>query len=117
MLSLRQQPYPDALQQLTQLSGVGPKVAACIALFSCDKHAAIPVDTHVWALACKYYLPALKGKTLSPKLHPLIMQVRPATVPHALHLPSLMLDAIWMSQCRLDGSRRAAWSWREGERI
>jgi hypothetical protein len=29
-------------------AGVGPKVAACVALFSLDKHDAIPVDTHVW---------------------------------------------------------------------
>ena len=28
-------------------AGVGPKVAACVALFSLDKHAGIPVDTHV----------------------------------------------------------------------
>lgn len=28
--------------------GIGPKVAACVALFSLDKHEAIPVDTHVW---------------------------------------------------------------------
>ena len=33
-------------------------------LFSLDKHAAIPVDTHVWQLAARYYTPHLKG-TLS----------------------------------------------------
>lgn len=81
MLGLRTQPYDRVIVALTELSGVGPKVAACVALFSCDKHAAIPVDTHVWKLACKHYLPSVKAKTLSPKLHPLIMQARPA--PHA----------------------------------
>ena len=30
------------------------QVAACVCLFSLDKHEAIPVDTHVWALACRY---------------------------------------------------------------
>ena len=30
-------------------------------LFSLDKHAAIPVDTHVWQLAARYYTPHLKG--------------------------------------------------------
>jgi hypothetical protein len=76
LLALRGQPYDDVIAQLTQLSGVGPKVAACIALFSCDQHAAIPVDTHVWKLASKYYLPSVKAKTLTPKLHPVIMQAR-----------------------------------------
>ncbi len=38
-----------------------PQVAACICLFSLDKTAAIPVDTHVWQLAARYYLPNLRG--------------------------------------------------------
>ena len=37
------------------------QVAACVCLFSLDKHAAIPVDTHVWQLAARYYTPHLKG--------------------------------------------------------
>ena len=37
------------------------QVAACVCLFSLDKHAAIPVDTHVWQLATRYYTPSLKG--------------------------------------------------------
>ena len=44
-----------------------PQVAACVCLFSLDKHAAIPVDTHVWQLACRYYTPQLKG---APSLAP-----------------------------------------------
>ena len=35
------------------LPGIGPKVAACVALFSLDKHDSIPVDTHVWQLALR----------------------------------------------------------------
>ena len=38
------------------------QVAACVCLFSLDKHAAIPVDTHVWQLAARYYTPHLKGR-------------------------------------------------------
>ena len=30
-------------------------------LFALDMHAAIPVDTHVWQLAVRYYTPHLKG--------------------------------------------------------
>ena len=40
----------------------GLQVAACICLFSLDKHEAIPVDTHVWQLATKFYTPGLKGE-------------------------------------------------------
>jgi len=53
---------------LTSLPGVGPKVAACACLFSLDKHAAVPVDTHVWQLAVEHYTPDLQGKTLTPRL-------------------------------------------------
>ncbi len=43
------------------------QVAACICLFALDKHEAIPVDTHVWQLAVRYYTPHLKGtKQLQP---------------------------------------------------
>jgi len=40
-------------------------VAACVCLFALDKHEAIPVDTHVWQVATRYYTPHLKGKTLN----------------------------------------------------
>jgi hypothetical protein len=53
---------------------VGPKVAACICLFSLDKHGAIPVDTHVWNLATRYYAPHLAKKSLTPKLHAEVQQ-------------------------------------------
>ncbi len=43
-------------------------MAACVALFSLDKTEAIPVDTHVWALACRYYTPHLRSKTLSKQV-------------------------------------------------
>lgn len=56
------------------LTGVGPKVAACICLFSLDKHDAIPVDTHVWDLATRYYAPHLAKKALTPKLHAEVQQ-------------------------------------------
>jgi N-glycosylase/DNA lyase len=48
LCSLRQQPLDEAVAALCSLPGIGPKVAACIALFSLDQHHAIPVDTHVW---------------------------------------------------------------------
>ena len=59
-------PAPDAVAALATLPGVGPKVAACVALLALRKPGVVPVDTHVWALAQKHYTPGLKGKALSP---------------------------------------------------
>lgn len=48
LTSLRQMELGIVIDALCTLPGVGPKVAACIALFSLDQHHAVPVDTHVW---------------------------------------------------------------------
>ncbi len=57
-LSLPETPYPEVRQRLMQLRGVGPKIAACIALFSLDKPEAFPVDTHIRkALVSRYFPP------------------------------------------------------------
>jgi hypothetical protein len=44
-------------------------------LSSCVQHDAIPVDTHVWDLATRYYAPQLAKKTLNKQLHADIQQV------------------------------------------
>jgi len=46
LFALREASYEDALCTLTQLPGVGDKVANCVLLFSLDKLEAFPVD--VW---------------------------------------------------------------------
>ncbi|KAF7829813.1 N-glycosylase/DNA lyase OGG1 [Senna tora] len=66
--SLRVLDLQEVIDALCTLPGVGPKVAACISLFSLDQHHAIPVDTHVWRIATKYLLPELAGSRLTPKL-------------------------------------------------
>ncbi|XP_020245120.1 N-glycosylase/DNA lyase OGG1, partial [Asparagus officinalis] len=68
LTSLRGRELNEVIDALCTLPGVGPKVAACIALFSLDQHHAIPVDTHVWQIATRYLLPELAGKSLTPKL-------------------------------------------------
>lgn len=68
LLSLRKLDLQDAIAALCTLPGVGPKVAACIALFSLDQHSAIPVDTHVWQIATRYLVPDLAGAKLTNKL-------------------------------------------------
>lgn len=52
---LRETDMNTAKQELLQLTGVGPKVADCIALFSLDKLDRVPIDTHVWQLSLRYY--------------------------------------------------------------
>ncbi|XP_019182357.1 PREDICTED: N-glycosylase/DNA lyase OGG1 [Ipomoea nil] len=68
LASLRERDLHEAVDSLCTLPGVGPKVAACVALFSLDQHHAIPVDTHVWQIATRYLIPELAGTSLTPKL-------------------------------------------------
>lgn len=68
LASLRNMDLQEVIDGLSTLPGVGPKVAACIALFSLDQHHAIPVDTHVWQIATRDLLPELAGVRLTPKL-------------------------------------------------
>lgn len=55
LMELRELPYSVASKGLRGLPGVGPKVAACVCLFSLDKHAAVPVDTHIWQVCTMEY--------------------------------------------------------------
>ncbi|OVA05256.1 HhH-GPD domain [Macleaya cordata] len=68
LTSLRGFDLHEAVEALCTLPGVGPKVAACIALFSLDQHHAVPVDTHVWQIATRYLVPELAGARLTPNL-------------------------------------------------
>lgn len=63
--AMREVRYVEAVHDLTQLAGVGRKIADCVCLFSLDKFEAVPVDTHVWQLAKEHYLPDLKAKSLT----------------------------------------------------
>lgn len=75
LMSLRSLSLEEAVKALCSLPGVGPKVAACIALFSLDQHHAIPVDTHVWQMTVRYFLPELAGKSLTLRLHQEVQDV------------------------------------------
>merc|ERR1712227_127201 len=69
LLSLRNMNYTEARSSLLELSGVGPKVADCILLMSCDQPGAVPVDTHMFNIA-KQYLPHLnKTKTVTDRVY------------------------------------------------
>jgi len=61
-------PYRTTIARCPQ--GVGRKVADCVALFSLDKCDAIPVDTHVWDIACRDYDRSLaSAKSLTPTVY------------------------------------------------
>ena len=62
----------EVQNKLIQFCGVGQKVADCVALFSLKQAEAIPVDTHVWNIACRDYDEGgqLKlVKSLTPKIY------------------------------------------------
>ncbi|XP_018328923.1 N-glycosylase/DNA lyase [Agrilus planipennis] len=62
--------YEDTKRNLMTLTGIGAKVADCICLMSFGHLQALPVDTHVYQIAAKYYLPKLaKQKTITDKLY------------------------------------------------
>jgi N-glycosylase/DNA lyase len=69
LYALRDIPYEEAHRQLLTLPGVGHKIADCVCLFSLDKPQAIPVDTHVWQIARRDYLPQLQGRSLTERVY------------------------------------------------
>jgi len=63
-------PYKEAKDRLRMLSGVGPKVADCVLLMSLDHPESVPVDTHMFQIAAKQYLPHLREhKTVTDKVY------------------------------------------------
>jgi len=72
LMKLRQKSLTEVQAELITLYGVGRKVADCVALFSLDKLDAVPIDTHVWQIACRDYaslLPALTNKSLNKRVY------------------------------------------------
>lgn len=54
--NLLEMEYKNAFKELQKLSGVGPKVADCIALFALQKSEAFPVDTWVKKVMEHFYI-------------------------------------------------------------
>lgn len=54
--------YDEAVSRLTDLYGVGPKIANCVALFALDKTEAFPVDSRVRNTVKRHY-PSLTRST------------------------------------------------------
>ncbi|XP_008195576.2 N-glycosylase/DNA lyase isoform X1 [Tribolium castaneum] len=56
---LKKLPYEESKSKLMTLTGIGPKVADCICLMSLGHLGTIPIDTHVYQIARKFYMPHL----------------------------------------------------------
>ena len=70
--TLARRPYTDAKAELMKCSGVGNKIADCIALFSLDKLDAFPVDLHIGRALAKQYdcpMPGGNRKSLNDSDH------------------------------------------------
>ncbi len=64
--SLKDRPYPEAHEALCEITGIGPKLADCIALFALDHLEAVPIDTHMWQAVKRFYFPDWEGASLTP---------------------------------------------------
>lgn len=62
---LKSSDYSLAHDELCRIDGIGPKLADCICLFGLDFPEAVPVDTHIWQVACREYFPDWSGKSLT----------------------------------------------------
>ncbi|XP_030763517.1 N-glycosylase/DNA lyase [Sitophilus oryzae] len=67
---LSEMSYVDSKRNLMSLMGIGAKVADCICLMSLGHLEAIPVDTHIYQIAARLYMPKLaKQKTVTEKIY------------------------------------------------
>ncbi|CAI7891909.1 unnamed protein product [Closterium sp. NIES-53] len=97
--AMRKQAWQEVERQLCVLPGVGPKVAACVALLSLDQHAAVPVDTHVWQVRCAVWSDAVLGGEVQHAAVPVdtyvgvgsLHSTQPPTLPRLLSPPSSWL--------------------------
>lgn len=66
---LRHKNYRAARSELTDIYGIGAKIADCICLFALWHDEAVPVDTHVRQVAIRMFSPELRHKTLTPTVY------------------------------------------------
>lgn len=64
--SLRALPYPAARRALLAIPGVGLKVADCVCLFGLGFDQAVPIDTHIWAVARDLFGDQIPTRSLTP---------------------------------------------------
>ena len=81
--AVRDMPLDAALDYLQSFSGVGPKTAACVLLFSLGRQA-FPVDTHVWRVTKRLGL--IGDKVSADAAHGILMQLIPPEWRHTTHV-------------------------------
>lgn len=62
-------PYRAAHAELTALPGIGPKIADCVLLYGLGFDEAVPVDTHVWAIARELFSAAISTSSLTDRTY------------------------------------------------
>lgn len=62
---LRKADYRTLHGELCQVSGIGPKLADCIALYGYDRSEAVPLDTHIWQAFTRLYHPEWREKAVT----------------------------------------------------
>jgi N-glycosylase/DNA lyase len=72
---LKGRPYEEVHAELVALPGVGPKIADCVCLFGLGFDEAVPVDTHIWALARELFGAAIPARTLTPATYRLVSRL------------------------------------------
>lgn len=73
----------DARSYLLGIDGVGPKTAACVLLFSCDKPA-FPVDTHIHRVSRRLGL--IGPKTTADEAHRILEEMVPPAEVYSFHV-------------------------------
>lgn len=67
LTSLRSKPYEEARSALCELEGVGLKLADCVCLIGLGHELAVPVDRHLWRMACNLFFHEWKGTIITKK--------------------------------------------------
>ncbi|VDK61273.1 unnamed protein product, partial [Cylicostephanus goldi] len=67
-------PCDEIRKALRGFSGVGPKVAECVALMAMGQNQCVPIDRHVFEITKRYFLPHLKESALTENLNRRLMQ-------------------------------------------
>jgi endonuclease III len=80
---LQTSPIEEAREFLTSLSGVGPKTAACVLLFACDREV-FPMDTHILRITKRVGL--IPQKLNDEQSHILMEKLVPPKKHYSLHV-------------------------------
>lgn len=80
---LREMDMEEARTYLLGIDGVGPKTAACVLLFSCDRPA-FPVDTHIHRVSTR--LGILEAGTSADEAHRILEQMVPPERVYSFHV-------------------------------